>query len=56
MYPSRVYDGSMITLTAKDAAAYRRSLRQAWPHRHTSFRAPIVIRTAVARLRQYDAQ
>jgi hypothetical protein len=29
-----------------------KALRAAWPHRHTSFRAPIVIRCNIAMLRK----
>jgi hypothetical protein len=33
----------------------RQALRAAWPHRHTSFRAPIVVRCNVAMLRKLKA-
>jgi hypothetical protein len=36
------------TKIARDS---RKALRAAWPHRHTSFRAPIVIRANVTMLR-----
>ena len=35
----------------REAANARKALRAAWPHRHTSFRAPIVVRANVRCLR-----
>jgi hypothetical protein len=33
-----------------------KALREAWPHRRTSFRAPLVIRANVAMLRRIGGQ
>ena len=33
----------------------RKTLREAWPHRHSSFRAPLVIRANVRMLRNLAA-
>lgn len=49
----------LLTMTdaqrAKTGRDSRKALRAAWPHRHTSFRAPIVIRANVKMLRDLAA-
>lgn len=48
-----------MTATTQERAKLERdsreALRAAWPHRHTSFRAPIVVRCNVTMLRKLKA-